>query len=186
MDGLVPDRLLGDVSGDRRPLYRRPARPQTFARLFVDRERRDCRHRRWRRLPRLDVGQYDAGGARLWRWLVARTEPRVLQMSVVLRGGLCLSDQARRRHRAARRPFQADACHRSVFHRRRRGDLRLAAVQRLRQRVRDLFRAFQQRDDAHLGEAGARRRRRGAGVCRRGLGAEHYARVRCDLPRRRT
>ena len=186
MDGLVPDRLLGHVSGDRRPLYRRPTRSQASAGLFVDRECGDRRHRLWRRLPWLDVGQYDVGGARLWRRIAARTQPCVLQVPVVLRGGLRLSSEACREHGTTRWSVQADAGDGDLLHRRWRGDLGVTAVQRFRQRVRDLFRVVQQRDDAHLGEAGARRRRRGAGVCRRGLGAEHYARVRCDLPGRRT
>ncbi len=131
---LARRRALG---GRRRRLRALPARPEAAARVPLDRERRDHRARS-RRLPRAArARRRRLGRARARRCAAAHAQPRRLQGAALPRRGRVRAGGRLARARPARRTPAADAVDRRRLPRRRDGDRRPAAAERLRLGVAD-------------------------------------------------
>ena len=126
------------LGGRRRHLRALPARPEAAARVPLDRERRDHRARA-RRLPAPACpGRRHVGGDRAGGGAAAHAQSRGLQGAAVPRRGLVRACSRLAGARPARRTAAADAVDRRRVPRRRAGDRRAAAVERVLLRMGDL------------------------------------------------
>ena len=125
------------LGGRRRRLRALPARPQAAARAALDRERRDHRARA-RRVPGpARARRRRVGRVRARRGAAAHAQPRGLQGAALPRRGRVRAGGRLARARPARRAPAPDAVDGRRVPRRRDGDRRAAAAERLRLGVAD-------------------------------------------------